>query len=47
MTGYSVRIIRKIKIKMDSEFISDEAKTDIEEAEMPMAQLALNDERRI
>ena len=32
---------------MDSEFIFDETKTDIEGAEMPMAQLALNDERRI
>lgn len=47
MAGNPARIIRKIKTRMDPDFTPDEAKSDIEGAEVPMARLAVDIERRV
>lgn len=47
VAGNPARIIRKINTKMDPDCTPDEARPDTEGAEVPMAQLAADDERRI
>lgn len=47
VAGNPARIIRKIQTKMDPDYTPDQARPDTEGAEVPMAQLALDDERRV
>ena len=45
MAGNPARIIRKVKTKMDPDYTPDQARPDIQGAELPMAQLAVDVEK--
>lgn len=47
VAGNPARIIRKIGTKMDPDFKPDEAEPETQRVEVPMAQLARDDEKRV